>query len=459
MTDALLLFLITLVLITCVSLLLRAPPFFTLIGAAVFYGLLSGMNLDSVFQAIIGGLGRVFGIFAIIILCGAVIARTLQEQGLIEGLVADIRGRTRNPHTLSGLAGYLFALPTTCCITAFVMLSPVLERLGRNASENKRLLYLAAVGSVLSYTLVYPTPVTIPLFTALGTGVSPLVFDLLAIPLSLLLLAGIILTARARSCGTIGEEETGEERMGGMVSHTEENKGFATARACGTMGEEENEEARIRGTGSHEEDNKGFHWHAWAPFLVIVCAIPAGILLLSLPHASLIQFIMLAGAAAAIALAPHAARMAGIHQGTKHAGMIMFDICGAGALGSVIVQAGFASQALPQIAAYLPLVLVPFVLTAFIQAAQGSRVVTTVIASELIAGSQAVADLHPITLLLSVAAGACVVSYVTDPYFWLLQRSTGDGIGTVVKSYTLPLAVAGVVVLLAAIGLDTLVFA
>jgi GntP family gluconate:H+ symporter len=426
MPDALLLFLITLVLITCVSLLLRAPPFFTLIGAAVFYGLLSGMDLDSVFQAIIGGLGRVFGIFAIIILCGAVIARILQEQGQIEGLVADIRRRTRNPPTLSGLAGYLFALPTTCCITAFVMLSPVLERLGRNASENRRLLYLAAVGSVLSYTLVYPTPVTIPLFSALGNQTSPLVFDLLAIPLSLIILAAVVLAAGAR------------------------NSRFKE--------EGENEEAQMGGTGSHDEVNTGFHWRAWAPFLVIIGAIPAGILLLALPHASLIQFIMLAGAAAAIALAPHAARMAGIQQGTKHAGMIMFDICGAGALGNVIVQAGFASQALPQIAALLPLVLVPFVLTALIQAAQGSRVVTTVIASELIAGGQVVAGLHPITLLLSVAAGACVVSYVTDPYFWLLQRSTGDEIGTVVKYYTLPLAVAGVVVLLVAIGLNTLVF-
>ncbi|MDD1715988.1 MAG: GntP family permease [Methanolinea sp.] len=429
MPDALLLFLITLVLITCVSLLLRAPPFFTLIGAAVFYGLLSGMNLDSVFQAIIGGLGRVFGIFAIIILCGAVIARTLQEQGLIEALVADIRRRTGDPHTLSGLAGYLFALPTTCCITAFVMLSPVLERLGRNASENRGLLYLAAVGSVISYTLVYPTPVTIPLFSTIGSDVSPLVFDLLAIPLSLILLAGIILAARARTC-----------RIKGGAGDTVED-------------------AQTEMSGSHPGSPDRFHWRAWAPFLVIVVAIPAGILLLSLPHASLIQFIMLAGAAAAIALAPHSARMAGIQQGTKHAGMIMFDICGAGALGSVIVKAGFASQALPQIAALLPLVLVPFVLTALIQAAQGSRVVTTVIASELIAGGQMVAGLHPITLLLSISAGACVVSYVTDPYFWLLQRSTGDGIGTVVKHYTVPLAVAGIVVLLAAIGLDTLVLA
>jgi GntP family gluconate:H+ symporter len=32
---------------------------------------------------------------------------------------------------------------------------------------------------------------------------------------------------------------------------------------------------------------------------------------------------------------------------------------------------------------------------------------------------------------------------VTDPYFWLVQRATGDEVVAVVKHYTIPLAAIG----------------
>ena len=61
---------------------------------------------------------------------------------------------------------------------------------------------------------------------------------------------------------------------------------------------------------------------------------------------SMINFIMLIGAVTALALAPQTARVPGLSQGAKHAGIIIFDICGAGALGFVIVRSGFAQAAL-----------------------------------------------------------------------------------------------------------------
>jgi GntP family gluconate:H+ symporter len=106
----------------------------------------------------------------------------------------------------------------------------------------------------------------------------------------------------------------------------------------------------------------------------------------------------------------------------------------------------------------VPVILVPFLLAAVIETAQGSRVVTAVITAEVLAGSPAVHQIHPVPLILLIAAGACIVSYVTDPYFWLVQRTTGDDIRTVVKNYTLPVALAGVVVFLVAVLLEYLVY-
>jgi GntP family gluconate:H+ symporter len=203
---------------------------------------------------------------------------------------------------------------------------------------------------------------------------------------------------------------------------------------------------------------EGIHWRAWAPFIAILATIPVALLLLHLSQVSMINVIMLVGAVTAIALASKEARAQGLSQGAKHAGLIIFDICGAGALGYVIVQSGFAHTALSQLTLLIPIILVPFILAALIETAQGSRVVTAVITAEVLAGSAVVGAIHPLPLILLISAGSCIVSYVTDPFFWLVQRTTGDDIGTVVKNYTLPIALAGFAIFIVAVALEYLVF-
>jgi GntP family gluconate:H+ symporter len=386
------------------------------------------MTPDATMLGIIAGVGRVFSAFGIIILCGAVIARLLQEQHQIEEIVADIRQYVKNPPVIAGFSGYLLSVPITCCITAYVMLNPILDSLEKDRTKRNVLLYLAAVGSIISYALIYPTPVVIPLFDAFSGGMNPLLFDAVSIPLSLAVLAGILLFFRwARP----DPARPGND----MQSHPAEN--------TETM---------------QPGEYTGIHWRAWAPFIAILVAIPIAFLLLQLSHASIINFIMLVGAVTAIALAPQAVRAPGLSQAAKHAGMIIFDICGAGALGFVIVKSGFAQEALGQLTLLIPVILVPFFLAALIETAQGSRVVTAVITAEVLAGSAVVGAIHPLPLILLISAGSCIVSYVTDPFFWLVQRTTGDDIKTVVKNYTLPIALAGIGIFVVAVVLEYLVF-
>jgi GntP family gluconate:H+ symporter len=426
--DPLPAFVITLALITIVSLRYRTSPFFTLIGGAILFGLLAGMTPDATMLGIIAGVGKVFSAFGIIILCGAVIAKLLQEQHQIEEIVADIRRYVKNPPVIAGLSGYLLSVPITCCITAYIMLNPILDSLEKDRARRNVLLYLAAVGGIISYALIYPTPVVIPLIDAFSGGMSPLLFDAVSIPLSLLVLGGILLFFRfiQADTGIPGRESQ-------PTSH------------------------EISGTGTPVM-HQGFHWRAWAPFIAILAAIPVALLLLHLSQVSMINVIMLVGAVTAIALAPQAVRVQGLSQGAKHAGMIIFDICGAGALGFVIVKSGFAQIALDQLTLLIPVILVPFILAALIETAQGSRVVTAVITAEVLAGSAVVGAIHPIPLILLISAGSCIISYVTDPFFWLVQRTTGDDIKTVVKNYTLPIALAGVGIFVVAVAMEYLVF-
>jgi gluconate:H+ symporter, GntP family len=421
--DLLIAFIITLALITAVSLRFKIPPFFTLVGGAILFGLFAGMTLEVTLEQIVSGLGRVFSAFGLIILCGAVIATLLQEQRQTGEIVSDIRRVVKNPPALAGFSGYLLAVPITCCITAYIMLQPILDCVESDRKRRNILLYLAAVGSIISYALIFPTPVVIPLFTAFSAGTSALVYDAIAIPLSIAVLGGAILFYRW-------------------------TRPDAIMPSC----------IPLQPGEPQQDQYAGIHWRAWAPFIAILVTIPVSFFIFGLSHVGIINFIMLIGAATAIILASPEIRASGLPKGAKHAGMIIFDICGAGALGYVIVQSNFTEQALLQMTVLFPVILVPFLLAALIETAQGSRVVTAVITAEVLAGSAVVGAIHPIPLILLISAGSCIVSYVTDPFFWLVQRTTGDDIGTVVKNYTLPIALAGIAIFIVAVLLEYLVF-
>lgn len=408
MLDPLLAFIFVMAFITFLGLKYRIVPIFTLVGGALVFGLLTGMDPDTIILTIVDGLGRTFGLFGIIILSGSVIARLLAKQDLISVLVKDIRRFSRNPSILAGTTGYITAIPVSCCITAFMMLAPIVSHFRENDSYRKNLVYITALGTLCSFSFIYPTPVTIPLITLFTSQISPVWYDLLAVPISLLILTGIILIFRF----FWGEDGS--------------NAGF-------------DEQG---GTKPPE-----IHVRAWMPFITILLAIPAGILI-GLSNAALIQFIMLAGAACAIILASPAIRLEGMTQGVKHGGVIIFDICGAGALGYVIVKGGFATELLSSVEAFIPMLFIPFIIAALIQTAQGSRVVTAVVTGEILAGTASTAVIHPLPLILMICAGTCVISYVTDPYFWLIQRTTGDEIAVMVRKYTIPLALSGLAVFL-----------
>jgi GntP family gluconate:H+ symporter len=418
MLDPFLAFVITIALITILGLKYRIVPIFTLIGGALAFGILTGMDPDTIILTIIDGLGRMFGLFGIIILSGAVIARLLEKQDLIKVLVKDIKNISKNPSVLAGSSGYILAVPVSCCITAFMMLAPLVSNFRKNVSPRKDLIYITALGTLCSFSLVYPTPVTIPLVTVFSTGISPVLYDVIAVPVSLLILCGIILIFR------FFWKEEGYNSFSGE---------------------------------SQEIDPPGIHVRAWMPFLAILVSIPAGILI-GLSSAALIQFIMLAGAACAVILASPSIRLEGMAEGVKHGGVIILDICGAGALGYVIVQGGFTTGLLSGVEAFIPILCMPFLIAALIQTAQGSRVVTAVVTGEIVAGTASAAAIHPLPLILMIGAGTCVVSYVTDPYFWLIQRTTGDKIAVVVRKYTVPLAMSGLAVFLIAVSLQVAVF-
>lgn len=411
--NSILVFFIVIVAISIVGFKFRLPPFFTLVGGAVAYGLLVGTAPETVFEQVGIGCGSIFQSLGIPILAGSVIAKYLAEQGLIQQIVSDLRMLLKKPTTLSGVAGYFIAVPSTCPITAFMILAPVLEFFTSDEKKRSLLLYIVAVGSALGVAYVYPTPVTIPLFENLTPKLSPLVYDLVAIPLSLIFLGILIWYIRRK------------------VSFADLDS--------------------IVPAESSRKNEGSLHLRAWAPFIVIFLAIPAGYLLLGLSHAGLLQFIMLAGMVTAVLTARKDIRWSGWVLGAKHGGVVIFDICGAGALGYMITQSSFPADASVLMYDVVPAILFPFLVAALIQTAQGSRIVTSVLSAQVLATTAIPAAMNPIALFLMIIAGASIFCFVTDPYFWLLHRTTGDDVKTVFKRYTVPQVFFGLATYLVAL--------
>ncbi len=105
-------------------------------------------------------------------------------------------------------------------------------------------------------------------------------------------------------------------------------------------------------------------FRAWGPFIVMGIVMVVCITLFRLSPSVLIQVVMFAGLIAALTLAPGPVRASAFSAGAKHAGVIIFDLCGAGALGAVIGASALGTEAYSLLIPYLPLLAVPFLLEA-----------------------------------------------------------------------------------------------
>jgi GntP family gluconate:H+ symporter len=412
--ETLLYFALVILFITVLTARYQITPFFTLVCAAVIYGFLAGLSGEMI-PLITGGMGKIFSLLGIPIFSGAVIAQVLRQNGYLEQIVSDLRAVVNRPAPATGIAGYLLSIPMMCCITPFVVLSPLVAHLDEDRRTTTLLLSITAFGTVISFVLLYPLPVVYSVVTTLGLQDFPVAgYTAVAVPLSLFLLAtGILLLGRGGRGRAAGEDRSmpAQEKPG---------------------------------------------WKAWAPVLVPILLIALGALVTPLRLVGNVNIALLAGATTGLVMVSPAGRIGVLEKGTKNAGIILFDLCGAGALGSVIAASAFADEMTALLFATVPVILIPFILAVLMQTAQGSRVVTAVITATILAKTTVAETIAPVPLVLMIAAGTLLFSYVSDPYFWLIKRSTGEGLGAVMKLYTLPLAAAGLLIFAAAIVLAAL---
>ncbi|MBR1369047.1 hypothetical protein RJ53_05840 [Methanocalculus chunghsingensis] len=401
--DALPAFFICIIAITVATAYFRLPPFPVLFSAALLFGGLSGLDPGMVIHSASTGAGRVFAILGVAVWGGSIIAASLASGNGISRLLADLRTISGRPGLQAGLAGWLLAVPFMCAITPFLVLAPLFQRSSSDPVISARLLSIIAIGSVFSFVLIAPAPVMATLLQTLTPGVDP-VINRITLPLSFLLLTAIILVLQ-------------------------------------------------RGISADPPDTgtPGKRIPAWAPIATPVIIILAGFLIPGIGILGSLPIAFIAGAGVALLLMAPDLRKKAVNDGTKHAGVIIFDLCGAGAFGGVIAASSLPGDAIALLGMALPLVILPFFLAAIIQTAQGSRVVTAVITADLLSATTLPEFIPALPLLLMIAAGTMVISFASDPFFWLINRTTNDSVRGTFITFTLPLAGAGLATFLLAL--------
>lgn len=187
--DAIIIFLLTILFITYLTTHHHISPFLALIMASVFYGALTGMGEEAVHE-MTNGAGNIFSLLGILIFCGTTIAQVLKYGHFLERIVLDLQTIVKRPSLAAGIGGYLLSIPLMCCITAYIVLSTLIEKLPVAPSVRKQSFYLAAFGSTVSFVLLLPLPVAYTIVRTADLSLDLWTLNAINIPLSLVLLLG-----------------------------------------------------------------------------------------------------------------------------------------------------------------------------------------------------------------------------------------------------------------------------
>ena len=172
---------------------LSLHPFLALFGAALGFGILSGMPFEQIVESINGGFGGTLSSIGIIIIFGTIIGTFLENSGgayAIAEKTLRIVGEKRIPFAMS-IIGYLVSIPVFAD-SGFIILHPLNKALSRKGGVPLAVSTIAlCLGLMTTHCLIPPTPGPIAGAGILGADLGLVI--LLGIPVSMVSL-GIGLT-------------------------------------------------------------------------------------------------------------------------------------------------------------------------------------------------------------------------------------------------------------------------
>ena len=414
----------------------RFHPFLALLFVAVFFGLLSGMPLDSIVASINEGFGNTIGQIGIVIIAGVIIGTFLEQSGgayAMANRVLKITGKKQVPLTMS-IIGYFVSIPVFAD-SGFVILLPLTKALSKEAKISLAGSASAlALGLAVTHNLVPPTPGPI---AAAG---------ILEANLGLVIMLGIITSIPVLIAGWLFASKVASK------IYIDPNPDITPKEIEQTL-------------KTAPSAFKSFV-PILLPILLIVMksisdfpTVPFGDGLVK----EVIGFIgepviaLMIGILIAFTLPRKLERdmlsSAGwVGKALQNAAIIILITGAGGAFGMVLRNSGIATVLGDSLAGMSIGIFLPFIIASAIKSAQGSSTVALITTASLLAPMMASlgfdTNIARALVVLSIGAGSLVASHANDSMFWIFTQMTGMKIRTGFKIQTLGTAILGVTAVL-----------
>lgn len=405
---------------------LKLPPFVALISVATATALISGVAPAQLAQAVEGGLGKTLGHIAVIIALGAMVGRMIEISGgaTVLSRLLVIRLGSHRVLLALGLAAFAVGVPVFFEV-GVIMLMPLAMGLAAERHWPLYRLGLPMCGVLLVvHALLPPHPGAVAVATAFGVEVGRVLafgLPIAAVTCVLLLLTGRRLFERAYRVTAPASEPHGP-----LAGPLEERPAAGPGRVvlviiCPIV-------LILLGV--------------LAPSLPLPPALRATLEVLGVPYVALLVDVFLAmwllGLARGLALRDVSTQLAAAIPGIA---MIILITGAGGAFANIMVQTGIgAALAKAMQATGLPILLLAYLITLMIRAAQGPTTVALMTTAGIVLPMIQTLGLSPnqtALVGLAMGAGGIGLSHVNDAGFWIVTRLLGLSVADGLRSWTL----------------------
>lgn len=409
----------------------RVHPFLALLFVALFFGLASGMPLDTIVQSINDGFGKTIGSIGIVIIAGVIIGTFLEQSGgayAMANRILKLTGKKQVPLTMS-IIGYFVSIPVFAD-SGFVILSPLNKALSKEAKISLAGSASALVlGLSVTHVLVPPTPGPIAAAGILEADLGMVIMlgVLTSIPV---LLVGWLYASKIASRLYIDPDPE--------ISPAEIEEKLKTAPSAFksfipillpifliVLKSVSDFPTTPFGTGMSKEII-GFIGNP-------VVALMIGILIaFTLPKKFDTKMLSTTG---------------WVGKALQNAAIIILITGAGGAFGMVLRNSGIADVMGESLSGMKIGILLPFLIAAAIKSAQGSSTVSLITTASLIAPMMVSlgfdSTMARALVVLSIGAGSLVVSHANDSMFWIFTQMTNMSVKQGFRIHTLGTLVLG----------------
>ncbi len=414
---------------------LNLHAFFSLLFAAIVFGLISGQSFPQILMSMQSGFGSLLSQIGFLVAIGSCLGIVMEKTGAMEVIsqrLVHLFGAKRSVLAMT-VIGVIVGIPVFCD-SGFIILSRLIPSIAAQASVNPAQLSLAlSSGLYTTHTLVPPTPG--PLAAAANLGVSG--------NLGTVILIGILGTIPVAFVSYLLAK-----RFGSKITST------------------------LPPPAKIIEVKSIPAFRAFLPLtlpiiLISLSSVPkmisGGAIIASVMHTLGQPIVALTiGLLFSFTLLEKNQNKewpAWISEALKDAGIILLITGAGGAFGSVIKSSGidvilkeYISNS--QVSGIIFL-LAGFIIASILKTAQGSTTSSMIITSSLLAplavssGFTQPTDLA--ILILAIGGGGMTVSHANDSYFWVVSQFGGISSKDAFRSYTLISFAQGITALLTSI--------